>query len=472
MSEEQKLFYSGIGFGHIRQKLESKGLSEIQTSTPLHPNYANPLNTLSAIHPSTYVNNKAFAAIQQLPENFDWREAGPPNNIRISSVKNQGHCGSCWAMATSSALTDRYNVSGNSVDDLSPLYLAACNKKNQGCNGGSTEVAATFCVTNGLSNNNCSSWEKYCNADSHERNTLCTPSDQYNEKVKDGNGNEIDELKCDFQDCETFKAGKDSVNTILGDKLDNPIKPSIQPLDIPNISSDYLFTQDPGSVQRALKMEIIANGPVVTTFWVFPDFSGKVDTRGKWPSTNNIYIHGAYYDPDSYNPSSNDPFNDIKNVNPILKEAAAHAVEIIGWGKGDTGNDKYGDVYYWIVKNSWDTNWGDEGYFKIAMTQYKDPDSDSIPDITINGFVCIDVPVTLVADNQDSQDTGIFGGVVIFLPEPERKNDPSEWGGKNYIYSGSGSSNLSKFLKENWKVILIVIIVAIILAIILLILNR
>ena len=35
-----------------------------------------------------------------------------------------------------------------------------------------------------------------------------------------------------------------------------------------------------------------------------------------------------------------------------------HAISIIGWGV-DSGTP------YWLVRNSWNTNWGDNGYFKI-----------------------------------------------------------------------------------------------------------
>merc|ERR1712200_191899 len=35
-----------------------------------------------------------------------------------------------------------------------------------------------------------------------------------------------------------------------------------------------------------------------------------------------------------------------------------HAVTVVGYGTE-------GDKDYWLVKNSWSTNWGEEGYFKI-----------------------------------------------------------------------------------------------------------
>jgi len=39
-----------------------------------------------------------------------------------------------------------------------------------------------------------------------------------------------------------------------------------------------------------------------------------------------------------------------------------HAVNIIGWGKS-------GSTEYWLVRNSWDTWWGESGYFRIVTGQ-------------------------------------------------------------------------------------------------------
>ena len=38
-----------------------------------------------------------------------------------------------------------------------------------------------------------------------------------------------------------------------------------------------------------------------------------------------------------------------------------HAVKLIGWGT-ENGED------YWLCANSWNTSWGEQGFFKMAIS--------------------------------------------------------------------------------------------------------
>jgi C1A family cysteine protease len=40
-----------------------------------------------------------------------------------------------------------------------------------------------------------------------------------------------------------------------------------------------------------------------------------------------------------------------------------HAVVIVGYGKTESGEE------YWLCKNSWDTDWGEEGYVRMARNK-------------------------------------------------------------------------------------------------------
>ncbi len=75
----------------------------------------------------------------------------------------------------------------------------------------------------------------------------------------------------------------------------------------------------------AIQTEIMTNGPVEAAFTVYQDFL--------------TYTSGVY-----------------KHVSG--SELGGHAVRILGWGV-DSGTN------YWIVANSWNQYWGNNGYFWI-----------------------------------------------------------------------------------------------------------
>jgi len=52
----------------------------------------------------------------------------------------------------------------------------------------------------------------------------------------------------------------------------------------------------------------------------------------------------------------------IYHKHPHDAAEGGHAVKIVGWGLGG----KHGKTKYWTVANSWNTDWGEEGFFRIA----------------------------------------------------------------------------------------------------------
>lgn len=68
-----------------------------------------------------------------LPESFDSREKWPSC---IGNVRNQLHCGSCWAFSGTSAFADRICINTGQSVVLSPQQLVSCDTFDaHGCKG-------------------------------------------------------------------------------------------------------------------------------------------------------------------------------------------------------------------------------------------------------------------------------------------------------------------------------------------------
>jgi C1A family cysteine protease len=75
----------------------------------------------------------------------DWTTQG-----KVSPVKNQGSCGSCWAFSASGVTESGLLFKGQTVS-LSEQQLVDCSRKqgNQGCNGGWPHSALTYAAIGG-----------------------------------------------------------------------------------------------------------------------------------------------------------------------------------------------------------------------------------------------------------------------------------------------------------------------------------
>ena len=63
------------------------------------------------------------------PSSYDWRNAG-----RVSKVKDQGSCGSCWAFATVANLEGLYYAKKKTMKQFSEQMLVDCDTQDSGCN--------------------------------------------------------------------------------------------------------------------------------------------------------------------------------------------------------------------------------------------------------------------------------------------------------------------------------------------------
>jgi len=99
-----------------------------------------------------------------------------------------------------------------------------------------------------------------------------------------------------------------------------------------NYTTDFMkdkhFGKNSYSVKRdatQIQLEIFKNGPVEGAFTVYEDFVNY---------KNGVYQHVAG------------------------KALGGHAICILGWGVES-------ETKYWLIANSWNSDWGDNGYFKI-----------------------------------------------------------------------------------------------------------
>lgn len=348
--------------------------------------------------------------LTKLPDSWSWCKDG---GNKISSVANQGRCGSCWAVASTSALADRYGIKYNiEAPKLSYAWTilkigTANGGPNAACQcstGGSLAQAGCGFQSVGVVKEKCYPYGYISYLTNQRESGPVLPLDKLEDCCNDTDKSEI------------FTAQDNSTQNI--------------------VVLDSNGNVDVNATHMKLKAEIANNGPVAATFMVYQNFQedyypNHVQTAKTWDDV------GIYYP------------NRRGNMD------GGHAVVITGWG---TKNGQE----FWEVRNSWGTGGipaeqgVHRGYFKYAIVD-NDPCHLGAPGIEegqiIGGAVSF-MPGSLPNGYQSKPGSG-------------KHPSPHNYG----KFTNGNTHNFLNFRKYdgsvNWVLISIIVIVAILLVVLL-----
>jgi len=242
-----------------------------------------------------------FDMTEEIPKEFDARKKWPKCSAIISDIRDQANCGSCWAFAAAGAISDRTCIAS---DGKLQVKLSADDMLSC-CTLWSTLSFCGFGCNGGIIQLAWRFWVKkgLVTGGNFGENNTCRPYE-----IKPcGHHNDKSDNPCKGNS-RTPKCKKQCVNG-ADYKKDK------------HYGAKYYSLHGAEQIQR----EIMQHGSVEAGFTVYSDFPEYAD--GVYQTTSNVALGG-------------------------------HAVRIIGWGN-DNG------TAYWLVANSWNTDWGKDGYFKI-----------------------------------------------------------------------------------------------------------
>lgn len=228
----------------------------------------------------------------------------------LAKIAQQGDCGACYAFATVLALQDRYRLFTNNEirPTLNPLQALVCHP---------IDITAQ--------EQRLLRFDKEFQ-DSSEQKTQETA-------CEGGTLTEIARYLYQFgavdDECVSYAPLARSIEQ--DNKLPTCSAVHKKCLQLWPAYDFYVVSQseDPERIARAMQNDICRNGPMVAGFFVYNDFL-QWDGRG-------IYV-----------------------PRPGQKKLGGHAIRIVGWG-----NDP--KMPYWLCANSWGTQWGEQGYYRMQM---------------------------------------------------------------------------------------------------------
>ncbi|KAG8301347.1 cathepsin B-like isoform X2 [Homalodisca vitripennis] len=261
-------------------------------------------------------------SLKDIPDEFDARNEWSDCASSIGHIWDQSDCGSCWAVSAASVLTDR-------------MCIASKAKFTAQLSARELMTCCSHCGDGCNGGYDDQAWKYF------HHHGIVTGGDY---------GSHEGCQPYPLKPCEHHVNG----SRISCPDMGNPHTPDCFPYCTNRkykkpFRKDHHKTKESYQVEsivESIQQEILNNGPVQAGFTVYEDFLS--------------YKTGVY-----------------QHVTGDME--GGHAVKIIGWGVEN-------GTAYWLVSNSWNTDWGDHGFFKIRRgvdeCGFESEISAGIPDLS------------------------------------------------------------------------------------------
>jgi len=251
-----------------------------------------------------------------VPDSFDPRDQWGEMCPSLYEIRDQGSCGSCWAFGGSEAFTDRACIQSNgeiTIDLSAQDVLSCCKTCGFGCNGGYTSQTWNYFMNYGIVTGGL------------YEGVGCRP---YSIQPCEHHTDAQTRVQCDdlpFED--TPSCDMTCQDSYSENSYTTPVTPIRYTDDKVKTASAYKVGSSAATRVEEIQVELMTNGPIEVSFTVYEDFLA--------------YRSGVYYHVSG-------------------ESHGGHAVKMIGWG-----HDEESGLDYWLIANSWNNDWAEEGFFRI-----------------------------------------------------------------------------------------------------------
>jgi len=283
---------------------------------------------LAAEHKTSLVLTEVPDHNEELPTRWLWTDVDGVDYTTPSHNQHQPnqYCGACWVFGSLAIIDDRLKLQNPNGWTFQAAHQALINcgpHYEAGCNGGDANEAYRWIHENGIPDTGCINYQA--------KNMPC------------------DELGL-CQDCMPMW-GQPSGQCAGKPEGTYPIAIVEQYSNISMVPEDQRNLRMIKQQVRRMKAEIRARGPIACAVNALPLI--KYMPYHPWEENSLPYEPYVF----TYDKVG----NDCKEGDGFPQDCLDHQIEVVGWDFDKNG------IEYWLVRNSWGTWWGENGWFRVEV---------------------------------------------------------------------------------------------------------